>query len=51
MKNIGRACIFMYIYIHVQGVECGVVISSTMSCMIGCFIKQKGDTIAHIGKV
>ena len=33
MKNIGLACnyIYMYIYIHIQGLECGVVISSTMS--------------------
>ena len=23
--------IYMYIYIHIQGLECGVVISSTMS--------------------
>ena len=32
MKNIGLAFIFIiYIYIHIQGLECVVVISSTMS--------------------
>ena len=37
--------IYMYIYIHIQALECGVVISSTMPWLSASVTKQKGGRV------